>query len=184
MSDLSIGRSDLFDKDIKIYEIYRKYVEHENELINDRVGWFIQLHSFLIATYGIVVNSLISTFFSEHLPYILPVWPQLIGCAILIMIEVVGLLSSRAASRSIGAAISAIKVLNEAWKQYPISQPGALHLPGLTGGGSEEISLDGFKLLKELPRALYWLWIVSTLIPVLFAVLGVSNSYSMTQPSL
>lgn len=36
----------------ELYVLYRDYIKHEDELINARSGWMINIQSFLIATFG------------------------------------------------------------------------------------------------------------------------------------
>ena len=176
MPDMTAVADPSFSQHARLYEIYRSYIVHENDLINNRVGWFIQLHSFLIATYGIVVTSIIGSFFVDHEPRIQSFYPQLIGCLLLLMIEVVGAFSSHAARQSIDAANTAIMELQRRWETYCTGHPHMpLLFPGLTGGGSKDSTAAGLRLHRSLPHALFMLWKVSTTVPVLFAVLSLAN---------
>jgi hypothetical protein len=42
--------------DIPIYELFRDYVKHEDELINNRLSWLLTIHGFLYATYGFTIQ--------------------------------------------------------------------------------------------------------------------------------
>ncbi len=165
----------LGDGDIAIYRIYREYVVHEDDLINNRVGWFIQLHSFLIATYGIVVTAIITTFFAEHGPQIHAAWPQGFACLLLAGIAVVGLLSSLAAKQSIDAADQAIRTLRQSWLLVLGDRDRGKLLPGLTGGGNIGVAKLGARFHLRLPVALSVLWCVSFIFPVAFLVMALLN---------
>jgi hypothetical protein len=45
-----------FDDNIKLYETFRNYARHEDNLINNRVMWLLSIHGFLYATYGLTVQ--------------------------------------------------------------------------------------------------------------------------------
>ncbi len=129
--------------DLELYQAYRGYVVNEDELINNRVGWFIQLHSFLIASYGIVVAAIIGTFFPQSDPSVPPIFPQGVACLLLVGITLIGLRSSETASKSIVAADRAISALRAAWVEIFMARGGGLLLPGLTGGGDPQNEDDG-----------------------------------------
>ena len=45
-----------FQKTVKIYEIYRDYTKHEDNLIHHRMTWLLTIHGFLFATYGLTLQ--------------------------------------------------------------------------------------------------------------------------------
>ena len=158
------------EPDRELYCIYRDYVAHEDDLINNRAGWFIQLHSFLIASYGIVVASVITTFFpSEHasVPAILP---QLVACGLLLGITIIGA-SSGTALLSISAADAAIRSLRRKWEELP-GTDAMTELPSMTGGGAKGIAIRGATFQLALPVAMLVLWLLSFAVPVSFAYIG------------
>jgi hypothetical protein len=179
-----------------LYRLYRDYIQHEDNLINNRVGWFIQLHSFLIASYGIVFASGLATFFSDHTPLVPSIGLQALAAALLIGIAVIGLESSAAARRSIKAAHAAIQALEARWEVQFKRLGGGEILPHVIGGGAtvrqidavgeagasvalventkdQELVEDGAAFHLRLPRALKRLWIVSFVVPAAFGVLAV-----------
>jgi hypothetical protein len=41
-----------FEARLKLYEVFRGYIKHEDGLIDNRVTWLSQIHGLLYATYG------------------------------------------------------------------------------------------------------------------------------------
>lgn len=162
--------------DADLYNIYRNYVEHEDDLINNRVGWFIQLHSFLIASYGIVFAALISTFFVQGTPLVPPIGPQGVACGLLIGIAFIGSASAFSATQSITAANDAIQELNRRWKILFEQRGGGLNLPGLTGGGHPGSTARGARFQLVLPRVLVVLWFISFSVPAAFWLMALDGS--------
>ena len=169
------GRASAYD--LRLYEIFRKYVEHEDDLINNRVGWFIQLHSFLIASYGIIVASLIGTFFPQGKPSVPPLLTQGVACLFLVAVQIVGIASSRSAGQSIAAATIAIAKLRKTWDDHCVKNPHTVDLPRLTGGGEEASVKTGLRLPSRLPRTIELLWIFSTIVPLVFFIASSWASY-------
>jgi hypothetical protein len=150
----------------EVYEIYRDYIKHEDNLINNRVGWFIQLHSFLIATYGILFAALMSSYFPQGTATIDPAIPQKVACAILAMVALVGIFSSLSAIMSIDAADRAITKLSKTWDG--VSEGWAADrriLPPLIGGGDTKNDRLGARFHLWLPRVMLAVWIVSMCVP-------------------
>lgn len=46
---------------IKIYQLHRDYIIHEDVLINNRITWMLSIHGFLYASYGLVLAQLINS---------------------------------------------------------------------------------------------------------------------------
>jgi hypothetical protein len=44
------------ERKIQLYNIYRDYVKHEDNLINNRMTWLLSIHGFLYATYGLTLQ--------------------------------------------------------------------------------------------------------------------------------
>jgi hypothetical protein len=159
--------------DGQLFELYRNYIIHEDNLINNRVGWFIQLHSFLIASYGIVVAAIMATFFPQNTPAVPPIYPQAVACALLAGISLIGLRSSQSAEKSVDAAHQAIMALKQAWAVTFAERGAGTVLPGIIGGGVKEVEDAGALFHVMLPRSLRWLWYASFLVPVAF--LGIAS---------
>ncbi|MCW3847487.1 hypothetical protein OF829_09550 [Sphingomonas sp. LB-2] len=142
-----------------IYCVYRDYIKHEDNLINNRVGWFIQLHSFLIATYGIIFASFTSTFAREAAAMVPGIRAS--ACVLLAAISLVGIASSLSASLSIWAAHKAIKALNRRWDAQSDKLDPRKVFPGLIGGGNKGRDWWGASFHLFLPACLFAAWIGS-----------------------
>jgi hypothetical protein len=113
-----------------IYNIYRDYIKHEDELINRRLLSNIILQGFLFAAFGFSIEFLRRSTVDglpanlRFLPFVFP----LVGCA-------VGVL----ALMSIVAAQEAIDGLKKDWEHIALAiDPRILvRLPGLTGAGQK-----------------------------------------------
>ncbi|WP_231468005.1 hypothetical protein [Novosphingobium sp. CECT 9465] len=143
------------------YQRHRDYIIHEDGLINNRVGWFIQLHSFLLATYGIVLASAVSTFFPQATPdpSVAQVVKSLLA-AVLASITIIGICSAISAVRSITAAHSAIKNIQQRWvTKIPACERELF--PGLIGGGNDQTDEKGATLHHFLPIAMIVMWAFS-----------------------
>lgn len=73
-SPINIGKN--IDDGIKIYELFRDYIKHEDDLINQRLTWLLTIHGFLYATCGFTLQKRIeiaqkvaSDFFSKDDPF-------------------------------------------------------------------------------------------------------------------
>ena len=152
---------------LDIYKVYRSYIEHEDGLINQRTTWFIWLHSFLIATYGVIFSAYLSSYNLSAPPgppflFVL----RVVGAGLLLTISVVGLFSSKAASASVSASCKAIDLLEiKGTEELRKRLPAGDWLPALTAGGSPKIHKDGEGLGLRLPKALIGTWVVSLTVP-------------------
>jgi hypothetical protein len=153
---------------IELYKIYRSYIEHEDNLINQRTTWFIQLHSFLIASYGIAFAALVNSFNFDDVE---PLQLFLVRIAVLFLLlglTIVGLASANAASKSILAATGAITQLRDRGNAILVGDNENSELPGLTRGGLDVLQRDensrkdmGVELGLRLPASLKWTWMLS-----------------------
>ena len=125
------------------FKIFRDYIEHEDELVNARLLWNINIQGFLFATYGFSLQKLAEI----QNPPMSPVRPiSGIGAFaldwLIIILPVLGTLISTFSLIGIVAAQRAIAQLTcdwgEALKEYlpgtPPPPSGPL-LPGIIGGG-------------------------------------------------
>lgn len=155
------------DQALGLYAVYRDYLKHEDGLVNNRVGWFIQLHSFLIASYVIILSALIASFAPEGQFLVDPHRVRLAGFMVLVALAAIGIGSSVAAYQSIRGAVIAIEALRERWRQVRDVVPGCEHLPDLAGGGSEVAVRRGLWLHSLLPLGITGLWLFSLAIPIM-----------------
>jgi hypothetical protein len=164
---------------MEMYTIYRSYIEHEDELINNRMTWFIQLHSFILATYAISASSIVSVFIekgtdctSDEIRNI----ANLSLITILVGITIVGIISSHFSAKSIDAAENAIKNLSNEWNNIKSENLDQYKdCPGITGGGSRHASDEGMRLHIGMPRTMLYFWIASFVVPGFLLYLVLNN---------
>jgi len=126
--DESANKHELEDA-VRIYDLYRDYVKHEDELINRRLSWNLTLQGFLFATYGVSFQVLGNSAASDELKRHI----KLLACALPVIGGSVAIL----ALLSILAAQASIDELKIRWA-YPaghIREDVLEMLPGLTGAG-------------------------------------------------
>lgn len=164
--------------------IFRAYATHEDGLINNRISWFIQLHSFLIAAFGLIASAGINGVLSEKVTHPTSYgWSMLAFVSVLAGISVVGFWTCRSTRKSVKAAFNAIKTLNEDWNYIcrslidrislseeplnrSLSSPAYPALPGFIGGGKSYNVDEGLELAIKLPQSLKNLWAMSLIIPI------------------
>lgn len=107
----------------KYYEYLRDEIQREDELTHQRITWIINLNSFLINAFGILL-----VFSWDHLPPDI----ALMRRVAIIVVGIVGLTSAVNSITGISAArrsLEEVKIrwerLNEKWKLYPNKAPQA-----------------------------------------------------------
>lgn len=151
--------SDLVD----IYSLHRKYIEHEDDLIHQRITTLITIQSFLLATFGFTFQKkieIVEKLYEQHqLPF------SSLGLManefnwFLIILAIVGAGTSILALLSIRAASVTIDKLREHWLQVAHHHPPA-YLPGIIGGGDDKIVTGGSQLATRVPWFLLILWAI------------------------
>lgn len=139
------------------YQIYRRYVEHEDELINQRLLWGVNIQGFLFATYGLCIQKLAAGGASQPEPFSatwLLRW-------LVVLLPVLGICISVVSMSGVLAAWQALDALYSRWKridaEYQITRGLPLSpLPELRGGGA--LKAHGLGLVAPL------------VFPLLFAV--------------
>jgi hypothetical protein len=92
-------------KYVEVFNLIRTYIQHEDDLINQRTVWFLTLNSFLFATLGLLSTATDDqTIFSER-------EIRLFVC----MIGSVGIAACFTTFLSVRAAYTAIKALKSLW---------------------------------------------------------------------
>jgi hypothetical protein len=156
----------------EIYSIFREYIQHEDNLINQRTIWLMSVQSFLIATFGfsyqkkfeIVSNALFK----------LKTFPPAFCTSLvfydifLLSLVVIGVGTSWVAIKSVGAAVNSLNKMQEDWNDPHRADLKevmnyCLHLPNLTGGGHKKASEEGIKFARGLPVFFLILWVVGAL---------------------
>lgn len=128
------------------YKIFRDYVEHEDELIANRLSWNITIQGFLFATYGLSIQKLTEVL-TPHGTYgpVSRIPLELKSLQWLtIVLPVFGMLISGISFFGVQAAQNAIEGLNEIWARVPKPEGSPL-LPELTGGATRQSSKIGSK---------------------------------------
>jgi hypothetical protein len=142
---------------LSLYYLYRDYMKHEDDLINQRSSWHLLLQGFLFATFGVLGE-----------------WQAEGGAGFLhsqrywILYGIIGtgLLISLFATSSILAADAAINKLHRCWDDLPnkllIPQEFWELLPGIAGAGSKHAKRWGKTPAIAIPIiiALAWSWIL------------------------
>ena len=109
-----------FEARLKLYEVFRGYIKHEDGLIDNRVTWLSQIHGFLYATYGftlqkkIEIMQQVSSHVDESTSTFVYMSKSHLGSSILeldafmLFIAVIGIALSYSGGKSIEAATTSI----------------------------------------------------------------------------
>lgn len=205
------GEDSLIDFKRRLYGNYRNYLQHEDNLINNRISWMLTIHGFLYATYGFTLQKKIEIYSkldgahkvstgkfleitageysfifsriekteSTSLIFGLP-HEAVTANLFMIMIAVVGYFISRYSRRSILAADQAAKSVNKiattvfrhrrdeaCLDRVILDQEGKFDLPGLSGGGSDKYTEEGFRAATVIPTVLILSWPISAILLIL-----------------
>ncbi len=132
-----------------LYDIYRDYMKHEDDLLNQRSTWHLLIQGFLFATLGVLGEWQTATlhFERENLVYVLAG----VGVAISLSVGI-----------STEAANDAIEALCNRWTEriHQEFEPEVLSLlPALAGGGHKNAKARGKLPARIIPVfiALAWL---------------------------
>jgi hypothetical protein len=132
------------------YQIFRNRIEHEDNLIMQRLSWLMASQSFLFTAYAIVTNGMTTSpatggnLFVNHLLTLIRIIP------------VVALLNSLLILISILAALKAIRELRHAYQH----QPGTFgEIPLQTSKSARVLGLSAPVLLPPLFLAV-WLYLL------------------------
>lgn len=93
------------DGTTEIFELLRKYLEHEDNLVNQRTTWFLQLNSFLFASVALI-------FSSEATPEVLDAKASTLFVRLICL---VGATSSVVTLLGVWAAYASTKALKDVW---------------------------------------------------------------------
>jgi hypothetical protein len=141
---------------LSLYSVYRDYMKHEDDLINQRTSWHLLLQGFLFATFGVMGE-----------------WQTEGGAGflhpqrywILHGLIATGFLISLFATSSILAADAAINKLHADWNalrsKLNIPEEFWELLPGIAGAGSKHAKQWGKAPAIAIPIIISfaWLWI-------------------------
>lgn len=159
------GNAD-FQSMIQAFQVFRAYICHEDELINQRVLWNINLEAFLVATYGYSVQKLIEI---HDKAGVYPVGSFALHTLILV-IPILGFVISVASALGVSAAKRAILRLYVQWERVKKERYSQTQYdcPSLIGGGctkeeppeftNRPIHEDGLRAPLWFPRAFMLFW--------------------------
>ncbi len=137
-----------------IYDAFRKYLTHEDDLVHQRTTWSITIQSFSIAAVGWVFTAMMSEINGNN-SY------RAYECNRLIQFFcVLGVGVSLISAGGIFAAQRAIHRLETDWNKQSANSPYQGYLPKLSGGGSRLALWMGHALPLFLPIFLMCLWII------------------------
>jgi hypothetical protein len=151
------------------YDIYRRYMMREDDLINHRLGWNLAIQGFLFATYGLSVQKLAEIHTkalvergretADQLLHSLDVAPLHL---LVTVIPWVGVLMAFFVWLAVVAAKIALEQLHEDWKEkIRPKYPEEPHLPDVAGAGVSMAVRLGFyaPLVIPLTFVVAWLFI-------------------------
>jgi hypothetical protein len=174
------------DSVLRVYNRIRKYIEHEDKLINDRISRTLLVHGFLLASGVLLVQSRVEAA-AKCMGRDQGCWPQatasnahllapeqlsivlLLVDVLLPVIAMIGVVTTRAALRGVAAAEESVTSVRQHWQRFASEHRGAidrLHLPGVTGGGLAKAEEKGHGSSINLLRHLFVLWFLIFLLNV------------------
>jgi hypothetical protein len=174
------------------YKMMRDYTQHEDSLINQRLGWLITLHGFLYASLALTVHAIVdmqsqaqnnACILNYSSIYVDP-------CArievFVFFICLVGLWVAVSVLRSIQGAIGALRSISRITERtldrenrsstsspayYTIGKgKNTIFLPKTLGAGSTKSTRDGVTAAKFIPRVIITSWIVISILHLNFSV--------------
>jgi hypothetical protein len=170
---------------LMFYTEMRRYVEHEDELMNSRLTSSLTVHGFLFAAYGLVLSKYISPEMGAE--------PQALLFTVLAVVALTGAEISFSSQKAIVAGFNAIQHINTlvhgggllmipsprsmpCWTAaIPLRQPlpaAALLLPRIIRGGARRDTTQGAYnyYYKYLPVGLGWVWLILLALTLLYSV--------------
>ena len=157
--------TDDHDRTLKLYETYRDYLKHEDGLINFRVTWFIATQAAIFAAYGLLAQDVFRTgsftYGDGPFPLLQAVQPfrPTPWLAVVLLLCLLGGLSSITSFFSINAASRAMKTLSWRWHQIVLQGQENELLPALKGGGSWWAEVFGWLSARFLPAVSLIVWV-------------------------
>ncbi len=173
---------------LKLYDLFRGYLEHEDNLINSRLTWSLTVHGFLFASYGILLGKIADEFSGLVTPGAHPHLGEHIIAALFALqalVAILGVLVGFSSWRAIIASHNAIQHLVtiahsqgrplEIVPKRATVPPGSILLPRIIGGGAkilppgerkQDHTVGARSYYLWLPALIMWLWTVLVVISV------------------
>ena len=149
---------------VELFEIYRDYMKHEDNLINFRVTWFMALQAAMFAAYGFLAQDV---FRSGAFKYGDGLFPLMHGLqpfrpspwlAVVVLLCVFGMMSSVISLFSVRAASRAMKALSRRWRDTVLQGREYEPLPDVMGAGDRRAVVLGWLFAHALPVASLMVW--------------------------
>ena len=148
------------------FRIFRDYIEHEDDLINQRATWNVTIQGFLFAAFALIVQSRVQATEIDHTASMLM---QLTAYG---LIPVVGFFVGFFSFLSTFAARSAIERLQQDYDVHVLGAWSRVNwdsceqrrlrirpvLPKITGGGAKKAAILGFALPHCIPLVFVFAW--------------------------
>jgi hypothetical protein len=148
------------DKDVvKLFEVYRDYAKHEDNLSNFRITWFLAVQGLLFGGYAVLNRANFTS--QTHSP---PAIDNIVANAsyptfqITALLSFFGFVAALGSFISIQAAILAVKTLEKKWKHDVLKGREHQTLPALLGGGNRFAAISGPLFQVFLPFATMFIW--------------------------
>lgn len=154
---------------LELYRAHRDYLNHEHDLINQRLGWNFTIQGFLFAARGLVLGKLadIAVDLSQK---------PVLGDAFLqrtvrelrfasFIVTFGGFWASVAVVLSVWAALRSMQGITSHWDEFSLEDKkltcaaDAAGLPGIIGGGDKTAVTIGFYAPLFLPTVLGIAWL-------------------------
>jgi hypothetical protein len=138
----------------------RSYLEHEDELVNQRTTWFVTLNSLLFAAIGLTFHVFDS---SNQSVTLLSDSNYDLAAFLLISMPFVGLISSVITFRSVTAANNSAIMIDKKWDNFSSRYHLTSLFPALAAGGYSKIFSAGRRLGVALPFVMAPIWSLALL---------------------
>ena len=141
---------DSFERLTTLYNIYRDYMKHEDDLLNQRTTWLLVIQGFLFATLGVLGE------------WVLQPGQDRLGIErqfLVYVLVVVGVVVASVAFLGITAASDAIDELRRKWELIRVHYQGWENLPEIAGGGDPTAHQRGKWPPRLIPAAIFIAWI-------------------------
>lgn len=180
---------------LRVFGTFRSYVEHEDKLISERISRTLLVHGFLLASGVLLLQSRVeavakclgrdkgcwtlATAVGDNVHLLAPeqlATVLLLIDALLPVIALIGVVTTRSAQLGVWAAQEAIGSLCRKWASFQAEQQAhvaRLSLPGLIAGGSEPVMKTGDGTSRFL-RYLMLLWLM-----IFFLNVGLAAAWNL-----
>ena len=137
---------------LQYYAIVRSQIEHEDNLVGQRLSWFVAAQSFLFTAYAITVSNIRPEINGP---------PSKIQQPMLIVVPLVALLTSLLLSITIIAGLVAIANLRRLFDSH-VAKPAQHQLPPIQGYRDTRVFGQAGPILLPFIFAAAWIYLIVT----------------------